>query len=151
MQPPSELALPVHLPNCLPPPKAPSTAMPQQEGPSPKFQLYHSMINPTLNPEQDQEEGDQISWNTHISGLWMTCPSLATAIPICWRDIKASGRTSLGAHIAQEGHNNFAAQHYAIWQVAAFRLHVAQQEASGWWDNPPVLHGLCPENLLPVM
>ena len=35
-----------------------------------------------------------------------------------------------------EGNNNFKAWHYAQWQVAAFRLPTAQQEAWGWWDPP---------------
>ena len=49
-------------PSQLPTPtKAPSTAMPQQEGPSLKFHLYHPKVNPTLNPKQGQEEGSQIS------------------------------------------------------------------------------------------
>ena len=46
--------------------------------------------------------------------------------PHWWREIKASGRTSLGAHVVQEGHNDFVAQHYALWLLAAFWLPVAQ-------------------------
>ena len=51
----------------------------------------------------------------------------------------------------QEGHNDPAAQYFTLLQVAAaaFRLPVAQQEASGWWDTPPALHGLCPQDFLP--
>ena len=49
----------------------------------------------------------------------------------------------------QEGHSDPAAQHFALWQVAAFRLPVVQQEASGWWDTPPTLHGLHPQDFLP--
>ena len=52
--------------------------------------------------------------------------------PHWWREIKASGRTSLGAHIVQEGHNDPVAQSFTLWQAAAFRLPVTQQEAS-WW------------------
>ena len=47
------------------------------------------------------------------------------------------------------GHNDPAAQHYAPLQVAAFRLPVVQQEASGWWDAMPMLHGLCPQDFHP--
>ena len=57
--------------------------------------------------------------------------------PHWWREIKVSGRTSLGVHIVKEGHNDFVAQHYALWEAAAFRLPVAQQEASEWWDTHP--------------
>ena len=49
----------------------------------------------------------------------------------------------------QAGHSNPAAQHFALWQVAAFRLPVVQHEASGWWDAPPTLHGLHPQDFLP--
>ena len=49
----------------------------------------------------------------------------------------------------QEGHNDPAAQHFALWQVAPFRLPVAHKEASGWWDAPPVLRELCPLDFLP--
>ena len=69
--------------------------------------------------------------------------------PHWWREIKASGKTSLGAHSVEERHNDPAAQHFTLWQVAAFRLSVAQQGASGWWDTPPALHGLCPEHFFP--
>ena len=69
--------------------------------------------------------------------------------PYCWREIKGSGRTNLGACIVHAEHNDPAAQHYALWQVAAFRLPVAQQKASGWWDTLPALHGHCPQDFLP--
>ena len=49
----------------------------------------------------------------------------------------------------QEGHDNYAAQHYALWQVTAFRLPVVQQEASRWWESLPTLQGLCPQDFLP--
>ena len=70
-------------------------------------------------------------------------------LPYWWREIRASGRASFGQHIVQEGYNDPAAQHFALWQVVAFKLPVAQQEASGWWDSPPTLCGLCPQDFLP--
>ena len=48
----------------------------------------------------------------------------------------------------QEGNKDFAAQHYTLWKVAAFRLPVTQQKESGWWDTPPTLHGFCPQDFL---
>ena len=69
--------------------------------------------------------------------------------PYWWREIKTSRKLNLGAHIVQEGYNNFSAQHYTLRQVAAFSLPVAQQEVSGWWNTPPVLHGLCLQDFLP--
>ena len=68
--------------------------------------------------------------------------------PQWWREIKASGRTNLGACIVHTGHNDPDAQHYTLWQVAAIRLQVLQQKASRWWDAPPTLHGLCPWDFL---
>ena len=70
--------------------------------------------------------------------------------PHWWREIKASGNLNLGTHIVHEGLDEFAAQHHVLWQAASFRLPVAQQEASGWWDAPPVLHGFCPQDFLPL-
>ena len=40
-------------------------------------------------------------------------------------------------HTVKEGYNDFKTQHYAQWQVAAFRLPATQQEAPGWLDAPP--------------
>ena len=40
-------------------------------------------------------------------------------------------------------------QHYALWQATAFRLPLAQQEASSWWDAPPALQGLHLQNFHP--
>ena len=54
--------------------------------------------------------------------------------PHWWREIKASRKLSVGAHIVQKGYGEYSTQHYALWQAAAFRLPLAQQEASGWWD-----------------
>ena len=79
---------------------------------------------------------DEMSWpsNPHPNG---------------WREIKTSGRTRFGAHVLQEGHNEPATQHFTLWQVAVFRLPLAQQKASGWWEAPPTLHGLCCQDFLP--
>ena len=42
----------------------------------------------------------------------------------------------------QEEYTDLDAQHFALWQAAAFRLPVAQQKVSGWWDVPSTLPGL---------
>ena len=68
--------------------------------------------------------------------------------PHWWKEIKASGRLNFGAHIVHEGHNDPVAQHYTLWQAATFRLPVAQQQASRWWDTLPMLHRLCPQDFL---
>ena len=36
------------------------------------------------------------------------------------------------------------------WQAAAFKLPATQQEASGWWDAPPWLSRLCPQDFMPI-
>ena len=69
--------------------------------------------------------------------------------PHWWREVKASGWTSLGANVVQEKHSDFVAQQYALRQVAAYRLPVAHQEALVWWNTQPAFHGHCPQNVLP--
>ena len=66
-----------------------------------------------------------------------------------WREIKASGKITLGACIVHMGYTDPVAKHYTLWQVAAIRLHVAQQEASRWWDGPSMLHGALSTGLFP--
>ena len=48
----------------------------------------------------------------------------------------------------QEEYDEYSTQHYALWQVAAFRLPLVQHEASGWWDASSTLKGFCPEDFL---
>ena len=64
-------------------------------------------------------------------------------------EMRASGKLNIGTHAVHEGYDNYSAQHYALWQVAAFRLPLAQQEASGWWDAPPTQQGLHSQDFLP--
>ena len=42
--------------------------------------------------------------------------------PHWWREITASRKLNVGAHVIQEEYDKYSAQHYALWQVAAFRL-----------------------------
>ena len=68
--------------------------------------------------------------------------------PHWWKEIKASGELNTGACIMQEEYDKQSA-HYTLWQAAAFRLPLVQQEASGWWDTLPALPGLCLQDFLP--
>ena len=49
----------------------------------------------------------------------------------------------MGTHLIREGLSNSKALQCAWWQAAAFRLPLAQHEASGWWDASPTFSGLC--------
>ena len=69
--------------------------------------------------------------------------------PHWWKEIKASGMLNVGACIVHKEYDDYSAQHYTLWQVAAFRLPLAQQEASSWWDLLPALHRLCPLDFIP--
>ena len=69
--------------------------------------------------------------------------------PNWWKEIKASGKVSVGAHLVRQKYDDSLALHYVSWQVAAFRLPLAQQEASGWWHAPLALPGLCWQDFLP--
>ena len=80
--------LPAHLPHFPPPTKGSQHSHDWQEGPSLNFQLYHSKVDPALNPKQGQEERDQILWNTHGGGLWTRCPGLMTPILTGGRRLK---------------------------------------------------------------
>ena len=50
----------------------------------------------------------------------------------------------------KEGHSDYQVQDFVLWQAVAFRLPVAQQEASRWWDAPPWLSGLHPQDFMPI-
>ena len=64
--------------------------------------------------------------------------------PQCWREIRVSRKLSTGVHVIQGEHDEHTTQHYALWQVTAFRLPLTQQEASGWWDAPLFPQDVCP-------
>ena len=68
--------------------------------------------------------------------------------PHLWKELKASWKVSMGSHIVGEGLIDSEALHWAWWQVVAFRLPLAQHKASGWWDAPPWLRRLCPEDFM---
>ena len=71
--------------------------------------------------------------------------------PHWWEEIRASRRITMGSgrHTLRECLNEPEALHYAQRQAAFFRLPLAQQETSGWWDASPWLCGLCPQDFLP--
>ena len=71
-----------------------------------------------------------------------------TIHPHWWKELKASGRVSMSSHTVREGLSNSEALQWAHWQVATFKLPLAQHEASGWWDAPPWFTGLCPSDLM---
>ena len=48
----------------------------------------------------------------------------------------------MGSQMVREGLSDFKALHYAQWQLAAFRMPAAKQEALGSWDTPPWLSAL---------
>ena len=63
---------------------------------------------------------------------WIQAEMGKTRHPHWWREIKASGRTTMGSHIIKEGLADAEALHYATCQVETFKLPAAQQEALGW-------------------
>ena len=79
---------------------------------------------------------------------WIHGEMEKTIHPHWWKEIKASGRVSMGSHIVREGLSNSEALQWAQWQVATFRLLLAQHKTSGWWEIPPWLRGLCPADFM---
>ena len=74
---------------------------------------------------------------------WIHAEMEKTIWPHWWKELKASGRVSMGIHLIKEGPSDSEAQQQMCWQVVAFRLPLAQHETSGWWDAPPWISGLC--------
>ena len=64
--------------------------------------------------------------------------------PSLVEELKASGIGAVGSHMVKEGLSDSETLQWAHWQVTAFRLPLALHEASGCWDGPPWLTGLCP-------
>ena len=52
-------------------------------------------------------------------------------------------------YVIQEEYDEHTTQHYALWQVIAFRVSLAQQKASSWWETSPALQGLCLQDFHP--
>ena len=71
-----------------------------------------------------------------------------TIHPHWWKELKDSGRVSMGSHIVTEGLSNSEGLQLACWQVTAFRLPLGQHEALGQWDAPPWLSGHFPMDCL---
>ena len=75
------------------------------------------------------------------------------AHPCWWKEIRAIRKldieSSLKRYIVMEDLNEPKALDFSHWQAAAFRLPLAQQEASSWWDAPPYFCGLHPYDFLP--
>ena len=60
---------------------------------------------------------------------WIQSEMGKTRHPHWWREIKASGRTTMGRHIIKEVLTDVEALHYTQCQVETFKLPAAQQEA----------------------
>ena len=108
---------------------------------------------PLLNPDPSHGSKGPPDLVNHPSWWILEEMDRARAHPHWWEEIRANKRLTIGSgprrHIVWENFSEPEALHYAQWQVAAFRLSLSQQEALGWWDAPPWLHGLCPHDFLP--
>ena len=62
--------------------------------------------------------------------------------PHWWKELKASGRVSIGIQLIREGLSNSKAFQQAHWQVTVFRLPLAQHEVLGWLDALPAFRRL---------
>ena len=101
---------------------------------------------PQLRSQSGPKEGPDPVNHPH---RWIHVEMGSSLHPHWWKEIKASGRVSMGSHIVKEGYSDYKAQHYVQWQVATFRL-PAIQEASGWWDVLPWLCRLFPQDFMPI-
>ena len=59
--------------------------------------------------------------------------------PCWWKEIRAFHRSLVMPTLSKP-----EALLLSSWQTMAFRLHLSQHEASGWWDVPPYLPDLHP-------
>ena len=114
-------------------------------GSQPKVPTNHLLVNPSPNPNQGQK---RVSDPVNHPCRWIHKEMERTRHPCCWKEIKSSGRVSIGSQIIREGISNSEALHYAWWQVVAFRLPATQHDASGWWDVPSWLSRLCPNEFM---
>ena len=73
------------------------------------------------------------------SHRWIHVEMEKSVHPHWWKELKASGRVSMCSHIVRKDLGNSEALQWAYWQVAAFRLPLAQHKALRWWDGPPGL------------
>ena len=124
--------------------KAPRTIPFTWEGLRLKSQPNHPLVNPNEGPKKGQTQ-----LTIPANGSQQRLPGLGPTT-LTGGEIKASGRAFMGSCIVKEGYDDYEAQHYAQWQVVAFRLPATKQEASGWWDAPPWLSWLCPQDFMPV-
>ena len=68
--------------------------------------------------------------------------------PHWWREIKASGRINLGPCTVYTWHNDPVSQHYALWEVAAFKAASGMVRSLQVEGCPTCLHRLCPQDFL---
>ena len=71
-----------------------------------------------------------------------------TIHPHWWKELKASGMVSMGSHMIREVLCDLEALQWLHCQVAAFRLPLAQHEASGLWNTSPQFIRLHPTDIM---
>ena len=130
----------------LPPSKGPQYHPTYTGGARPKVPT-----KPSAGWFQSQHQSSQKrSWIqlTNHPCRWIYVENERARHPHWWKEMKASGRVFMGSQIVREGLSNSRALLYAQWQSVALRLPATQQETSGWWDAPPWLSGLHPEDFM---
>ena len=128
------------------PPRALSTALTHWKEHGPKHPQQLPPANPNLWSRARPERVRLDPVRSHHHWIIEDMGQPSNPHPHWWREIKASGKVSVGAHAMHREYNDFLAQNYALWQVAAFKLPLAQQEASGWQDALPTLQRLWPQD-----
>ena len=109
---------------------------------------------PFIAQSQYQSQLKGVSGLVNHSSQWILVEmDRARVPPHWWKEVRAIKKLSMGSSPRRqtiwENLSKPKALHYAQWQAAAFRLPLSQQEASGWWDAPPWLCWLCPQDFLP--
>ena len=73
--------------------------------------------------------------------------------PCWWKEIRAIKKYTLESapkkYTMESDLSKPKALYFSQWQAVAFRLPLAQQEVSRWWDSPPVAIWLHPQDFLP--
>ena len=133
----------LRIPHSLPPLRAQMHIPPIPEEPGLKSQPNHLLVNPS--PNSDWGQRNQIP---NYPCRCINAEMEKIVHLLWWRELKASGRVSIGIHLIREGLSKSKSLQWAHWQAVAFRLPLVQHEASGWWDAPPVSSRLCPTDFL---
>ena len=126
------------------PTKSPQHSLALVAGTQPKVLAVASSIQSCSwsQARPGRERPDPVRYPHHWITDEMSQPS--SPHPHWWREIKASGKLNVGAYIVHEEYDDYSAKHHALWF-----LPLTHQEASRWWNTPPTLQGLCPQDFLP--